>query len=223
MIGEEPVNTLSHSFIPPAPPGWDAATSWDNWPSHIPPTLPPFRLADASGSSRHQTAVRLCYDAHALYVRFDCADRDIWGTLTQRDDPIYNEEVVELFIASGSETPTEYAELEISPNGVLFDAWVQNPTGDRAQMVVDTAWNWPGIRWSVQRMDHHNHWRANLLLPWAGIVPSGPLPTVWRANFYRIERPRNAAPEFSCWSPTLTDPADFHRPERFGTLQIETA
>ena len=183
--------------------------------------LPPLRLADDSGLARQQTAVRICHDAAALYVRFDCDDRDIWGTFTQRDDPIYDEEVVEIFLAAGAETPTEYAEIELSPNGVLFDAWVQNPTGDRAQMVVDTAWDWPGIRWHTERIDVEKRWWAVLVLPWMGIAPSAPLPAVWRANFYRIERPRDAEPEFSCWSSTLTDPADFHQPGRFGTLRAE--
>ena len=55
------------------------------------------------------------------------------------------------------------------------------------------------------------------------IAPAGELPDTWRANLYRIERPRDAAPEYSCWSPTLTDPADFHKPARFGVLRLESA
>ncbi len=215
------MNPLPQSSIPLIPAGWDPNATWDAWLWDAVPTLPPLLLADGSGAAQQQTAVRLCYDAHALYVRFDCADRDIWATFTRRDDPIYDEEVVELFLAPGAQTPTEYAEIEISPNGVLFDAWVQNPSGDRAQMVVDTAWDWPGIRWHTERLDEENRWWVVLVLPWAGIAPSGPLPALWRANFYRIERPRAAAPEFSCWSPTRTDPADFHKPARFGTLRIE--
>jgi len=183
--------------------------------------LPPLLLADGSGLAQQQTVVRVCQDANALYVRFDCADRNIWGSFTRRDDPIYDEEVVEVFLAPGAETPTAYAEIEVSPNGVLFDAWVQKPRGDRAQMVVDTGWDWPGIRWRAERIDAEDRWWAALVLPWAGIAPSAPAPTIWRANFYRIERPRHAAPEFSCWSPTLTDPADFHRPARFGTLTLD--
>ncbi len=206
--------------IPPVPAGWDAAAPCQTWPWQAVPTLPPLTLADGSGAAQQQTAVRLCYDADALYVRFDCADRDIWGTFSQRDDPIYDEEVVEVFIGAGAETPTQYAEIEVSPNGVLFDAWVQNPNNDRAQMVVDTAWDWPAIRCYTERLDAQKRWWAVLVLPWAGIVPSGPLPPIWRANFYRIERPHDSAPEFSCWSSTLTDPADFHKPARLGTLRI---
>lgn len=215
------MNPLPEASIPPVPSGWNPTAAWDSWPWAAVSMLPPLRLADGSGLARQQTAVRICYDATALYVRFDCDDQYIWGTFTQRDDPIYDEEVVEVFLAAGDETPTEYAEIELSPNGVLFDAWVQNPTGDRAQMVVDTAWDWPGIRWHAALVEAEKRWWAVLVLPWAGIGPVDPLPTVWRANFYRIERPRQEAPEFSCWSPTLTDPADFHRPGRFGTLRIQ--
>lgn len=224
------MDTILQASIPTVPPDWDPAAPWESWPWAGVPMLPPLRLADDSGLARQQTAVRICHDAAALYVRFDCDDRDIWGTFTERDDPIYDEEVVELFLGAGEATPTEYAEIELSPNGVLFDAWVQNPTGDRAQMVVDTAWDWPGIRWHAQRIDAQKRWWAVLVLPWAGIVtaaslpaaslPAASLPAVWRANFYRIERPREGTTEFSCWSPTHTEPADFHRPGRFGMLRI---
>lgn len=208
------MNPTPHIAIPHTPPGWNPFGSWQAVSA-----FPPFTLADGSVPARQQTALRVCYDADALYARFDCDDRDIWGTLTQRDDPIYDEEVVEIFLAAGEDTPTEYAEIEVSPNGVLFDAWVRNPSGDRAQMTVDTAWDWPGICWHAERIDSENRWWAVLVLPWAGIAPTGPLPKIWRANFYRIERPRDSAPEFSCWSPTLTEPADFHRPARFGQLR----
>ncbi|MGB5048496.1 MAG: carbohydrate-binding family 9-like protein [Caldilineaceae bacterium] len=214
------MKTLPAFSLPPVPVGWNTAAPWEDWPWQAVPVLPPLRLADDSAPAQQQTAVRVCYDATALYVRFDCDDRDIWGTLTQRDDPIYDEEVVEVFLAAGADTPTEYAEIELSPNGVLFDAWVQNPTGDRGQMVVDTAWDWPGIRWHAQRVDAENRWWGVLVLPWAGLGLSHPLPTDWRANFYRIERPRNGPAEYSCWSPTLTEPADFHKPGRFGLLRI---
>jgi hypothetical protein len=49
---------------------------------------------------------------------------------------------------------------------------------------------------------------------------SQPIANCWRANFYRIERPHDAEPEFSCWSPTMSDPADFHKPAYFGVLEI---
>jgi hypothetical protein len=86
-------------------------------------------------------------------------------------------------------------------------------------MVVDKSWDCPGIHWAAGRGVARQDWWATFLLPWRGIAPAG-LPPLWRANFYRIERPRDGEPEFSCWSPTLTRPADFHKPARFGVLEL---
>jgi hypothetical protein len=213
---------LPQIAIPRVHGAWTAAPdpfAWD-WTQAV--QLPPLCLADNSGPPHQQTAVRLCYNAEALFVHFDCADREIWGTYAERDDPIYDEEVVEIFIAPGAATPVDYYELEVSPNGVLLDVQVYNPTGDRETMRLDFAWDCPGLRWGAQRDDAHDRWRAYFVLPWRTIGGADPLPTTWRANFYRIERPRAGEPEFSCWSPTLTEPADFHKPARFGVLTLLT-
>ena len=183
------------------------------------PRLAPLTLAGGSAPAIWQTAVRLCYDDAALYMHFECDDGDIWGSYTQRDEPIYEEEVVEVFFAPGSATPKRYAELEISPNGVLFDALVDNPTGLRADLLADTSWN-PAVRARAWRDDAASRWGALLIVPWAEIAPGVAPPPIWRANFFRIERPRGGAAEYSCWSPTLTEPADFHKPAYFGTLEL---
>ena len=187
------------------------------------PRLPPFTLADGSGPALQQTAVRLAWDEAALHVRFDCADRDAWGTFTGRDDPIYEEEAVEVFLAPGAADPARYFEFEVSPKGTLFDAVISNPDSDRATMRADPAWDCPGLRWEAGSGAATQDWWATLAIPWESLAPSipeAPLPEVWRANFYRIERPRDGEAEFSGWSPTLTAPADFHKPARFGRLSL---
>lgn len=213
---------MSHArvrwHVPRIPESWQTQADLSTWLWDEVPPLPPFTLADGSGPARQQTVTRVCYDDQALYVRFDCQDEDIWGTYTQRDEPLYDEEVVELFLAPGAEDPVSYYEIEVSPNGVLFDAQVYNPTSQRADMQVSLDWDCPGIRWEATRDDAARHWRATLVVPWSAVAPSGDLPIIWRANFYRIERPRSAEAEFSCWSPTLTQPADFHKPAYFGRL-----
>lgn len=207
--------------VVPVPLSWRATNDYAQWPWRELPPLPPFVQADGSGLAQDQTTVRLVYDESHLYVRFDCEDRDIWGVATARDSHIFDEEVVELFIAPGHATPVDYYEFEVSPLGTLLDLTVHNPTGDRANMTTDFAWDCPGLRWSSTRFDAQQRWLAYLVVPWRSIGADADLPNAWRANFYRIERPRIAAPEFSCWSPTLTNPANYHRPERFGYLNLE--
>jgi hypothetical protein len=212
--------TIPRWTVPHTPAGWDLGASPINWPWEMVLALPPFTLADGGGPASQQTRARVCYDAQSLYVHFDCDDRDIWGTCTQRNDPIYDEEVVEVFLGSGEADLVHYFEFEISPNGVLFDARIYNPTSERTELEWDESWNCPGISWQAVRDDSANQWSAAIAIPWAGVAPPGNLPSVWRANFYRIERPRDAEPEFSCWSPTMTEPADFHKPAYFGVLEL---
>lgn len=213
---------MSHAWarwhVPRTPESWQTQADLSTWLWDEVSSLPPFTLADGSGPARQQTVTRVCYDDQALYVRFSCQDEDIWGTYTQRDEPLYDEEVVELFLASGAEDPVSYYEFEVSPNGVIFDAQVYNPTSQREDMQVDLDWDCPDLRWEARRDDAARHWWATLVVPWAVVAPPGDLPINWRANFYRIERPRGAEAEFSCWSPTLTQPADFHKPAYFGRL-----
>jgi hypothetical protein len=213
-------SALPHLRVPRAPAGWNrdadlAALAWESLPA-----LPPFVLAGGSSPAVQQTVVRVCYDADALYVRFDCQDRDIWANYTQRDDPLYDQEVVEVFIAPGSAAPARYYEFEVSPNGMLLDALIDNPTSRRADLRADFGWDCPGLRWWAERDDAAGRWSAALAIPWSAVGAPGQPAPIWRANFYRIERPRDAAPEFSCWSPTYTEPADFHKPAHFGVLEI---
>jgi hypothetical protein len=162
------------------------------------------------------TAVRLLDDGRTLFVRFDCDDPDIWSTHVVRDAPLWEEEVVEVFLAPGERVPARYVEVEVNPLGTIFDARVTNPDGRRETMTVDASWNARGLAARVTR-PAAGAWRADIALPWSEATAGEP-PSVWRANFFRIERPRGGTSEFSCWSPTRVDPPDFHKPSAFGRL-----
>jgi hypothetical protein len=171
--------------------------------------------AQDGGSATDATRVRLLEDGLRLFVRFDCDDRDVWATHTVRDAPLWEEEAVEIFLAPGESDPKRYYEIQVNPLGTVFDAVVSNPDGRRATMVVDPAWD-PATLEARARRVASSGWRAEILLPWSEV--SGADEPVWRANFFRIERRRDAPAEFTCWSPTLADPPDFHLPAWFGRL-----
>ena len=189
-----------------------------------------FRFIDGVGEPQLPTELRMCWDDSNLYLGFVCVDTDIWGTMRERDDPVWQEEVVEAFISSGGEV-TKYFEFNFNPHNVVFDARIECPeSGDRRFMKSDVEWNCEGMQSAVQvkgTLDDHSdvdeRWTVEVALPFSQIGREGRAPVEgekWRANFYRIDRAGEG--EFSCWSPTRSDPPNFHVPGRFGNLVFST-
>jgi len=178
--------------------------------------LPAIRLSDARTGERPRlsTALRVGRRGDELCVRFDGRDDGVVATHTHRDAPLWEEDVFEVFL-SPADPPRHYYEFEVNPLGTLFDARVDSPDLRRATMRVETAWDCPGFAARVSRGP--GRWSASLRIPLGAMTPA-PIPRLWRANFYRIDR--GALDEFSGWSPTLLDPPDFHVPERFGVLDL---
>jgi hypothetical protein len=150
----------------------------------------------------------------ALVVRFDCRDEGTVATLAHRDEPLWREDVCEVFL-SPFDPPSVYFEFEINPLGTLFDARIESSEGRRETMRSDVSWNLPGL--SGRSRVRPGRWSAVVTIPLAPLAPDG-IPRTWRANFFRIDR--GAPDEFSAWSPTFCDPPEFHRGDRFGFLEL---
>jgi hypothetical protein len=189
---------------------------------HLAPDAPPL-----DPSIRFQpTAVRLARSATHLYVAFQCVDRDVWGSFRGRNEPIYEEEVVEMFLAPGDD-PGRYVELETSPRGAWFEALVTSPDRRRATMRVDTDWRCTGwergvrVRGTLDRRDDLDAWwSVEWAVPFAAL-PGGRAPAPgerWRGNFFRIDAADGG--QFSAWSPTFAAPPDFHLPDLFGVIEF---
>jgi hypothetical protein len=185
------------------------------------------------GPERYRTRFQARWDEAALHVRFDAMDDSPWHTMTRRDDHIWEEEVVELFLdADGS--GRNYAELEINPINVVCDLRVETPWPNLRSL---TSWDWAGIETAVAPLkDPHGTvegWTAVGRLPWAGLrslypVESGlVLPPVagatWRFNVFRIKRPGGPkAPDTGVIYAALSKPAgpSFHDPAAFRALKL---
>ena len=146
---------------------------------------------------------------------FVCEDTDAWGTFTERDDPLYLEECVELFLAPGKADPTDYFEFEVSPLGTLFDVKVHNPAGRRETMAADVKWDAPGAACNAFIAKQFNRWTASLVVPWADLgfpdpqalsarlacefLPHRPAARRLTAPSFRAGRPHSKPrPTFTC-------------------------
>ena len=70
------------------------------------------------------TSFRALWSDAGLSVRFDVSDASSWHTLTARDEPLWTEEVVELFLDVGA-TGRSYAEVEWNPVGTVVDGEIE--------------------------------------------------------------------------------------------------
>ena len=172
---------------------------------------------------RLSTSVTLFHDGSSLYVSFRAEDDEIDAPLFQRDAALWKHDVVEVFLAPRK--LEEYFEFEVSPNGTLFDARVTSPERDRRSMTVETAWDVDGF-WGAIRQTRSSHKTMFLVetvmcIPFEALGGTPQSGDEWRANFYRIDRSLRHGDFFAAWQPTHRTPADFHRPECFGSLRFD--
>lgn len=164
---------------------------------------------------RLKTIVRMCRSDDYVHVRFECEDDFIVATYENRDDPIYKEDVVEIFLDE-ERAGTFYKEYEFSPRNVIFDALIEKRPGERPK--VDTSWDDEGLR-NVVATGEDGSLTYDIALP-VGSFAAPPGPGVrWRINFYRIDGDPQGKRHYWAWSPT--GKVDFHRPESFGTVLFE--
>jgi hypothetical protein len=186
------------------------------------------------GAAPWTTRFRALWSPAALHLRFDAADERPWHTMTAKDEHIWNEEVVEIFLDPGG-TGRGYAELEINHANVVCDLVVRTPW---PTVDSDPAWDLYGLQTRVVPWTGEgagpDGWSALAVIPWPAFdaLPSkaASLPPAggheWRFNVYRIKRPHGpSAPErdvaYNAWSPTGS--RSFHVPAAFGVFAFTDA
>lgn len=169
------------------------------------------------------TAVRCLWDREHLHVRFDCLCPTIWATRTRRDDELWTEPVVEVFLAPPRDA-REYFEFQVNPLGTIYDAFVPDVScNDRWREWC--KWDCEGLEVAVRSDggDDQAGWSAIFMIPLGPLEAQvGCRPAAgesWRANFcrYHYSEP-SAQPELSCWAPTVSIFDDL---PRFGHISFD--
>jgi hypothetical protein len=167
------------------------------------------------GKAPYPTRFRVLWTGEGLFLRFDATDPSPWHTMTKRDEHLWDEEVVEIFL-DPDRSGRDYYELEVNPANVVCDLRMISPWPDKKG---DIDWDLAGLETRVltakDAAGKATGWTATAFLPWAGLraLPSAATVAVppkagdrWRFNVFRIERPGGPeAPEkdgvFAAWSP----------------------
>jgi hypothetical protein len=160
------------------------------------------------------TEVRLGWSGGFLHGLYQCQDPNPWATKTTRDDALWEEEVVEIFLDPFGDSLC-YFEIEINPLNTVTDLIIRRTwTGLRR----DFNWKCEGLVTACGTLAYG--WVAAFQIPFESLGDCHPTrSSVWRVNFSRIDRPKDQPLELSAWSPTLV--RSFHVPRRFGVLRFD--
>lgn len=183
------------------------------------PVTSPFANNVDGTPGSYATDARVLYDDQFLYFAFRCQDENLWSTMRQRDQHLWEEEVVEVFLQADP-AQSSYIELEVNPLGTMLDIYL---VGVRKPLPY-ASWNSARLRWAVQldgtadEIENDRGWTVEIALPLEDVVPAPRIPPQpgdrWRLNLYHVQKhPRRAQ---LAWVPTLV--GDFHRPDRFGEI-----
>ena len=175
------------------------------------------------GPEPYRTRFQALWNEHGLHLRFDSEDDAPWFTMTGRDDPLWEEEVVEIFLDPLADG--RYVEVELNPANVVCDLRRLGPGESASDPIgpMDRGFSVAGMETATAITGES--WIGTLFLPWDGLgLSSPPAPGVEIPfNVFRIKRPGGPeAPEegavFAAWS--STGGPSFHVPEAFRPLRL---
>jgi hypothetical protein len=211
---ELPVYEVSRTSTPIKVDGKLDDAVWANAP-----LFAVFRSNLDGSTAVYPTEAKALYDETFLYFSFRCRDDNIWATLRTRDQHLWDEEVVEVFLQADPQY-SSYIELEVNPLGTMLDIYLL----DIRKPLHYESWNSQKLKWAIQVLgtvdgkDGDKEWTCEIALPLEDIVTAKNLPPRpgdrWRLNLYRVEQ--RPSPALIAWSPTFKD--DFHLPGKFGEI-----
>jgi hypothetical protein len=204
----------------------DGRGSADNWTKTPWINLP---IQETSGV-RYTTKAKILYSSTGVYFLFHCMDSKITTEVTRDFGPLYQGDVVEVFLRPDLSVPI-YFEYELSPLDYELPLLVPNihgkfqgwaPAHYQGRRKVRHATNVTGgLKKAGEAV---SEWTAEIYVPFALLSPLVTLPikrgTRWTANLYRIDHDSG----YTSWSWRKTTPGvrgSLHEFKKFGTVVFE--
>lgn len=214
-------------------PAWEAA-AWTDLFIDI--------EGDVKPRPRFATRAKMTWDDEYFYVAAEMEEPHVWGTLTEHDAVIFQDNDFEVFVDPDGDTHNYY-EFEINALNTGWDLFLAKPYKDGGP--ADNSWEIPGLRAAVRiegtlnnPADVDRGWTVEMAFPWSAFNrggDSGAPPREgdrWRVNFSRVEwrheivdgayrKVPNTPEDNWVWSPQHA--INMHLPEYWGHVQFEAA
>lgn len=201
---------------------------------------------DIQGASlpkpKYPTRAKMLWDDTYFYMAAKLVEPHIWGTITQRDAVIFQDNDFEVFIDPDGDNH-QYYEFEMNVLNTGWDLRLVKAYKDGGPALNE--WDIAGLKTAVHiegtlnnPKDTDQAWYVEIAMPWKALAEfstaaSPPKPgDRWRLGFSRVEWQIDTSsgkyqkvpktPEDNwVWSPTGI--IDMHRPERWGIVEFATA
>ena len=222
--------------VPPLDAAATPAAVWTN--AVLIPTLTQSKNG-ARANSLPATQVRLLWDSKALYVRFDCTDAEVYLPFSKHDDPLFQGDVVEVFLDPVGDA-RQWFELQVAANNATFDqnlVLTAEAKSNADGMLLDELlqrdwWMWAGYEMeglTTAAQQRPDGWTVELAIPAKSAAKRLGSQT-WkagdklRANFMRYDwTPPGADGKRGLlpmnWAPVLTG-CPHISPQAMGTLEL---
>ena len=195
---------------------------------------------------KYETKVKMLWDDNCFYIGVYLEEKDIWGTITEHDEKIFNDNAFEIFIDPDGSTHNYY-EIEINALNTVWDLLMLKPYRDEFKSAVSN-WELKDFKCEIfydgtlnDPSDEDQGWYLEMAIPWYNFkeltVNSVPPKNEdqWRVNFLRVEwqheildgkyqkkiNPVTKKPypsNFWVWAPQGL--VDMHYPEMWGYVQF---
>lgn len=183
--------------------------------------------ADGSPEPVGKSIAKMTWDDQFLYVFVQITDSDIYSQYKTQDEPIWKQDVVELFIDADSNR-RGYVELQVNPNNTTFDSWFATtraqPGDESWDSEMQTAVR---VRGTADRAgDADQGWDVEIAIPLVAVKGKDAAMNVrlppqvgdkWRLNVVRVDyRSNGGSPGVSSWN--RIGYGDFHALDRMLTV-----
>lgn len=143
-----------------------------------------------------RTRMKMLWDEAYLYILAEMEEPDLWATLRQYDDIVFQDHDFEVFIDPDGDT-RNYIEIEVNALGTIMDLFLDKPYRDGGKPQMD--WNTRGLRTGIglkgslnDSRDTDRGWVVEWAIPMETITKATGVAqpkegTQWRINFSRVE------------------------------------
>lgn len=165
-----------------------------------------------------KTTVTASYDDDAMKFHLVSYETNLRAVETAHNAPVCQDSCMEVFMQYAPETDERYINLEINPNGAVYNAVRYDRA--RSQRIDPADAEMLGVKTAI----YEDRWEIDLTVPVAYIQKH--IPTyrhgkgnVLRGNFYKCGDLTDH-PHYGCFAHIERPEPDYHRPECFVEFEL---